>query len=197
MIFRTRASKRFDIFCRCLKGDGHGRGYGAYFRPLGPNCRTPLRHNCPVWQSFHPHIYNSVSLINIFKCLFLAIGRLKYECEYEYECAGEVDEADQNWVLKPNSQKLLPGASHGKLQLFIHSLVSQVVTKKTVIIWYISWRISWSVSRNIRQGGKIEMRNILQVTTKNTWKWWRAKSNRDQTAIYPQNATFSIYYFAT
>ena len=63
------------IFSRCLKGGG--RGYGAYFRPLGPNCRTPLGHNCPVWQSFHPE-FISVSLINIFKCSFLAIPHLKY-----------------------------------------------------------------------------------------------------------------------
>ena len=57
------------IFSRCLKGGG--RGYGAYFRPLGPNCRTPLGHNCPVWQSFRPEFISS-SLKNFLECPFLA-----------------------------------------------------------------------------------------------------------------------------
>ena len=63
------------IFSRCLKGGG--RGYGAYFRPLGPNCRTPLCHNCPVWQSFHTE-FSSVSLINILKYSIFQIQHLTY-----------------------------------------------------------------------------------------------------------------------
>ena len=73
-------------FCRCLKGE-HGRGYGAYFRPLGPNCRTPLGHNCPVWQSFHPE-FISVSLINIFKCSILEVQHLAY-LTHSLKCGGE------------------------------------------------------------------------------------------------------------
>ena len=45
------------------------------------------------------------------------------------------------------------------------------------------------VPRNIWQGGKIEMRNSLVRTTKNTWKWWRA--NRDL-----HYTTFSISGFS-
>ena len=87
VVFKMSSSKSFDILPdveKALTGGigegfwghwgGHGRGYGAYFRPLGPNCRTPLSHNCPVWQPFNLFPSLWYIFLNSFQFIFISFN---------------------------------------------------------------------------------------------------------------------------